>query len=161
MSLCACVCMGQSFLSVKYGTPYNQALSLFQEKYHDNCEGGGESIIIVSPKVGSCVFDCGIANFSMVNGQSVLDGGVLFAELPQSERATHVGRMKDLVKLLEQKYGEDTMLSEDSESFYFGKALRSDDKWLGSLSIVDKPSQGISALVLNYSKILSSQTDDL
>lgn len=163
IACCSLMCSAQSFLGVQYGTPYDNALSHYQTKYHENCEGAGESVIIVNPKIGSCVFDCAIASFSMVDGQSVLDGGVAFKETPISQRSDLVLRQKELIGLLEQKYGADTYLEkdDDGETLYFGKTLRSDDKWLGSLAIVEKQSEGVCALVLNYSKFLASKTDDL
>ena len=163
IACCSLMCSAQSFLGVQYGTPYDNALSHYQTKYHENCEGAGESVIIVNPKIGFCVFDCGIASFSMVDGQSVLDGGVIFKELPISRRSELVSLQKGLIELLEKKYGADTFLDkdDDGETLYFGKALRTDDKWLGGLTIVNRQSEGICALVLNYNKFLVSMTDDL
>lgn len=159
--LCSGVCMAQSFLGVKYGTPYAEAVSQYEAKYHSNCEKSGESVIIVNPKVGPVIFDCGIAWFSFVNGQSLLDGGVVFLEKPLSQRAEIEARMKDVMALLENKYGEDTYFNKDTETLWFGKSLRVSDDWLGNLCIVEKDSEGICALVLNYGKIMTSDTDDL
>lgn len=159
--LCSDVSMAQTFLGVKYGTPYANALSTYKEKYHSNCESYGESVIIITPKVGSVVFDCGTAWFSFVNGQSVLDGGVLFLVKPLSQRNIIEARMKDMITLLEKKYGEDTYFDKETEILWFGKSLRVSDDWLGSLMITEEPNDGICALVLNYRKIMTTDTDDL
>lgn len=164
----SCPSFSQSFLGVKYGTPYEDALSLYQEKYHDGCQNSGQHIIIVTPAVGGCVFDCALAYFSInENGMSVLDGGVMFREKYISEINEQLELENNLIKNLKNKYGSDILESTDADGFpmlSFGKKIRGDGKWLGSVSIVlrkDENNLDVCTIVLNYSKIIDKGLSDL
>lgn len=154
---------GQSFLGVKYGTSFKDAFSIYNEKYHNSCQEAGQNILIVSPTVGGCVFDCAIANFSVKNGKSVLDGGVMFREKNMSELDEQLELEKRLIEKMKIKYGSDILESTDKDGFpmlSFGKKIRDDGKWLGSVSIVLR-NDDTCALVLNYLKIGNTEYNDL
>lgn len=154
----------QSFLGIEYGTPYNETYSQLYERFHENCDKSGESIVIYSPQIVNCVFDAGMAYFSVVDGKSVLDGGLFFKECPISETEDQIARQEALIASLEEKYGDDTdLVIEDNgtKTLYFGKALTQSDKWLGCIYIVFKYDDDVCALVLNYNRVLGSRTRDL
>jgi hypothetical protein len=143
----------QSILGVKYGTPYDKALNQYQTIYHENCELLGDKIMIANPTIGDCVFDYGVISFAFVNNMSVLDGGVIVREQSLSGRAEQEKFQKDIIKLLEEKFPNDTKSSKCNDGtifFNFGKKLTGNGKWLGSLSIDMTTKKNTCALVLNY-----------
>lgn len=164
MLCCAAIGRAQSFLGIEYGTPYDVVYDQLHERFHENCVKSGESIVIYSPQIVRCVFDAGMAYFSVVDGKSVLDGGVFFKECPISEAEEQINRQEALITSLEEKYKDDTELvieDDGTKTLYFGKTLTNSDKWLGSIFVVFKYDDDVCALVLNYNRILDSTTKDL
>ena len=162
MLCCAAFGYAQSFLGVEYGTPYDEAFKYWQEKYKENCKMSGDDIIIDYPTIGYCMFDYAVVHFSMKNGKSVFDGGSAFKDRTLNEAKKLLDEAKDLINLIEEKYGTDTDLffPEDGSMWLFfckGK----DDTWIGSLQFSMDQNKGTCTIQYSYDRMIESPTDDL
>lgn len=153
----------QSFLGCQYGTAYQEALNYYREKYHDSVSTEGQQVIIQSPNVCGCVFDCAIANFTMNGKRSKLNGGVMFLEKDLNQAKEIKERQEKLIGRLVEKYPNECELTTDDNGFKvlsFGKKA-AQGKRFGVITVVLKPKENVCALVLNYRPVLSADNDDL
>lgn len=162
MLCCAAFGYAQSFLGVEYGTPYDKALKYWQEKYHDNCSMSGDDIIIDFPTIGYCVFDYAVAVFSMKDGKSVFDGGSAFKDRPLNEAKELLDEAKDLINLIDEKYGTDSeLLFPQDGSMVLFFCTGKDGTWIGALRFSMDQNEGTCTLLYDYKRMLRSPTDDL
>lgn len=154
----------QSILGLPYGTSRADAEKYFKEKYDTNYVAGPISAMIVKPEVGGVFFDYATINYNInAKGQSVLDGGVIFKEVPPYEIEDLRLLQENLLSLLREKYAGQISVSEDEDGDYFIKFGRigKTKKKFGACFIDKKTNRDKSALVLVYYGRLKTFSSDL
>lgn len=154
----------QSILGLPYGTSRADAEKYFKEKYDTNYVAGPTTAMIVKPEVGGVYFDYATISYNInAKGQSVLDGGVIFKEVPPYEIEDLRLHQEALLSLLREKYVGQISVSKDEDGDYFIKFGRigKTKKKYGACFIDKNTHRDINALVLIYYGQLKTFSSDL